>query len=104
MVVESPFVPYFIQNSYRYGDFNLTLNDVRTNTPTMTPCRAPTSTQCHAWAETLMEHIATNIGADPLDFRIANLLHTGDLLYTFNANDDTIEYAGPNPVPDMIDL
>ncbi len=100
---EGPFVPLFIQNSYSCNEFNLTVNDVATNTPTATPCRSPTSMQCHAFSETLMEQIATQIGADPMDLRIANLLQPGDPVFTFDGQGGSTPYVGPNPVPDMID-
>ncbi len=102
--MEGGSVPSWIQNSYSYGEFNLTISDVATNTPTGTPCRGPSSTQCHAFSETLMEHVATQLGVDPLDLRMANLLQPGDQVYTFNENNDTYEYEGPNPIPEMINL
>ena len=48
--------------------------------------------------ETLMEHIATDLGVDPDAFRVNNFLQEGDTLHFSNST-----YEGPNPLPDMID-
>ena len=101
--LEGAYVPLFVQNSYRFNTFELNVYDVATNTPTSTPCRSPTSMQCHAFSETMMEQVATQLGVDPLEFRIDNLLVQGDPLFTFDADDSTTPYVGPNPLPDMLD-
>ncbi len=101
--IEGAYVPLFIQNSYACNEFNLTVTDVATNTPTSTPCRSPTSMQCHAFSETLMEQIATQLGVDPLDLRVDNLLRPGDDVFTFDGQGGATSYDGPNPVPDMLD-
>lgn len=90
---------YFIQNCYAANEFVLNMYDVRTDKPTNTPTRAPTSTQCHAWSENLMEQLATELGVDPLEFRIDNFLQPGDTLF-FDGGE---VYEGPNPLPDMLD-
>lgn len=101
-VRESPFVAGWIQGSYSCNEYNLAAYDVVTNTPTVTTCRAPTSAQCHAFAETLMEHIAVHLGRDPLEVKMANLLRDGDPLFTFDGSGGYTTYRGTNPLPDMI--
>ncbi len=101
---EAPYVRFFIQSCYNSNEFNLTYSDVATNTPTATPCRAPTSAQCHAFAETVIEHLAAQIARDPLEVRRANLLETGDPLYTFDGRGGSTPYEGPNPIDDMITM
>ena len=44
-----------------------------------------------------MEHLATKLGVDPLDFRMKNFLKKGDLLVTGN------ELDVDNPLPDIIE-
>lgn len=45
-----------------------------------------------------MDHIATSLGMDPLEFRMSNLLKPGD----FILSDETATFEGPNRIPELI--
>lgn len=53
--------------------------------------------KAHAITETIMEHIATAAGLDPLQFRMDNFLSPGDELVSSGGS-----FEGPNPLVDMI--
>ena len=53
--------------------------------------------QCHALSEIMMEHLAHELGLDPLQFRIDNLLKEGDILFEGGE-----EYTGVNPLEAML--
>ena len=46
--------------------------------PRGTATRAPGTTQGHAIIENLMEHMASKLGEDPIEFRLKNMLKEGD--------------------------
>jgi len=50
--------------------------------------------------ETMMEHLATELQLDPMEFRAANLLSEGDRL--FFAGPGAI-YNKENPLPNILD-
>jgi xanthine dehydrogenase/oxidase len=47
--------------------------------------------------ENIMEHIASNIGMDPLEFRLHNMVTEGDLLFT-----KPFKMVEANPLPTII--
>jgi xanthine dehydrogenase molybdopterin-binding subunit B len=87
--------PFYIQSCYS-GTWVVHPSNVTCDLPINTPCRAPITVQCVAVTEMALEHLATQEGLDPLQFRINNLLTTGDSLVTGGT------FQGTNPLPDMI--
>ena len=55
---------------------------VITDKPRGTATRAPGTTQGHAIIENLMEHMASKLGEDPIEFRIKNMLKEGDCYHS----------------------
>ena len=66
----------------RYNIPNVRLEgfDVLVNKPKMKPYRAPGATQSHFAVEQLLDELAEKIGMDPVDFRLKNVMKTGDRL------------------------
>ena len=69
----------FARSVYASRAWRLTPTAVLTDTPSNTYCRAPGSPQGHAAMETVMEHLATVAGTDPLLLREANMVESADL-------------------------
>ena len=87
---------YFGQSCYKARQgFAYTTQDVTTNTPTTTYCRAPASVQGVAATEYALEHLAMTLGLDPLELRMANLVSDGDA-----TNENVV--IGPVPILDMV--
>ena len=53
--------------------------------------------QSHATMETFLEHLAFSSGQDPLEFRLNNLLTSGDVLMTGDP------FVGPNLIPQIVE-
>jgi len=64
----------FAKNVYNSKAWSIRPNAILTDTPSNTYCRAPGSTQGHAIIENIMEHVAHELGEDPLDFRMKNMV------------------------------
>lgn len=88
----------FSQNCYHSEKWRVSPNAVLTNTPSNTYVRAPGTTQGHAIIETIMEHAAMELGMDPLEFRLKNILKKGDKLLAGGEFEDEM-----NPVKILIE-
>ncbi|MCY3751262.1 MAG: xanthine dehydrogenase family protein molybdopterin-binding subunit [Gammaproteobacteria bacterium] len=66
----------------RYNIPNIHIDgfDVIVNKPTMRPYRAPGAPQALFAVEQMMDELAHELGMDPIDFRMQNLMRTGDRL------------------------
>ena len=66
----------------RYNIPNIHIDgfDVIVNKPTMRPYRAPGAPQALFAVEQMMDELAHELGMDPIDFRMRNLMRTGDRL------------------------
>ena len=66
----------------RYNIPNIHIDgfDVIVNKPTMRPYRAPGAPQALFAVEQMMDELACELGMDPVDFRMQNLMRTGDRL------------------------
>jgi CO/xanthine dehydrogenase Mo-binding subunit len=71
-----------IASTSRYNIPNIQINgfDVIVNKPTMRPYRAPGAPQALFAVEQMIDELARELGMDPIDFRMKNLMKTGDLL------------------------
>ncbi|XP_046483350.1 xanthine dehydrogenase/oxidase isoform X2 [Neodiprion pinetum] len=69
----SPVIAYHCGNCYDTSTWTREGYEVRTDLPTNTYCRAPASTEGIALAENVMEHIARELGKDPMDIRSVNM-------------------------------
>lgn len=54
--------------------------DVLVNKPKVKPYRAPGATQSHFAVESVMNELAEKLGMDPVEFRLKNVMKTGDRL------------------------
>ena len=70
-------LPY-IDNAYNCKNWHITFNMVKTNLPANTAVRAPGSTQAIAIMETMIEHVAKELKADPFKIRTLNYYQKGD--------------------------
>ncbi|XP_059083877.1 uncharacterized protein LOC131881124 isoform X2 [Tigriopus californicus] len=95
---DAMFVPPWFQNCYNSTKWTCNPFEIQTNLPTNTACRAPSSTQGIAAIEYIMDHVATSLGVDPMEFRMNNLLKPGDHILS----DETATFQGPNRIPDMV--
>jgi len=73
--------------------------------------------QLHGWFETLLEHIAVQLNADPLELRVKNFLQVSPLLICvqvicflpkdgdqlFFEEEEGATFQGVNPLPEIID-
>ena len=66
------------QNAYHSISWNMKPFAVITDKPRGTATRAPGTTQGHAIIENLMEHMASKLGVDPIEFRMKNFIKEGD--------------------------
>ena len=66
----------------RYNIPNIHIDgfDVIVNKPTMRPYRAPGAPQALFAVEQMIDELAHELGMDPIDFRMQNLMRTGDRL------------------------
>lgn len=78
----------FAKNCYDSKAWSIDGTDVVTNLPSNKSCRAPATTQGVAIIENVMDHLATTLGMDPLEFRMLNMIETSQ--------------GEPNPLPDSI--
>lgn len=64
------------KNCYEFTTENIIMNGfmVLTDSPNNTACRAPGSVEGLAMIENIMEHTAFELGVDPLEVRLANLV------------------------------
>eukprot|EP00095_Tigriopus_kingsejongensis_P005797 maker-scaffold88_size394946-snap-gene-2.26 protein:Tk05797 transcript:maker-scaffold88_size394946-snap-gene-2.26-mRNA-1 annotation:"hypothetical protein DAPPUDRAFT_313254" len=95
---DAVFVPAWFQNCYNASSWTCNPVEVQTNLATNTACRAPSSTQGIAAIEYIMDHIADNMGIDPLEFRLNNLLTPGDVVLSGEE-----PFEGPNQIPNMVE-
>ena len=65
------------QNGYNSVSWSMTPIGVITDKPRGTATRAPGTTQGHSIIENLMEHMASKLGEDPIEFRIKNMIKEG---------------------------
>ena len=63
--------------SFPSKSWSIDPNAVLTDKPSNTYVRAPGSTQGHAAMENVMEHLAHQLGMDPLEFRMINMVGEG---------------------------
>ncbi|XP_008216630.2 xanthine dehydrogenase [Nasonia vitripennis] len=64
---------YHFYNCYDPASWNMIGNDVKTDLPSNTWCRAPGAAEGVAMVEQIMEKIARITGKDPLDIRMINM-------------------------------
>ncbi|XP_013406957.1 xanthine dehydrogenase isoform X2 [Lingula anatina] len=69
----------YIDSVYNCPCWHIIPKGVKTNTPTATACRAPGSLEAIYWIEVIMEHVAKELGKDPLEVKQANFYKTGQL-------------------------
>ena len=69
---------FFAKNCYVSRSWRLVPLSVLTATASNTYVRAPGSTQGHAVAENIVEHVAEELGEDPLEFRLKNMVGQGE--------------------------
>jgi len=65
---------------YNIPHYRLEGFDVILNKPRVKPYRAPGATQSHFAVESVMDQLAEKLGIDPIDFRLKNVMKTGDRL------------------------
>ena len=65
------------QGPYNSVSWNMTPVGVITDKPRGTATRAPGTSQGHSIIENLMEHMASKLGEDPVEFRIKNMMKEG---------------------------
>lgn len=70
--------------SYMSDIYTVEMNAAVTDTPPNTWARAPGSCEGLGSIEAIMEHVATEINIDPLEFRLANLITDSPLVSYFN--------------------
>ena len=77
-----PVAAAVLTSTTRYNIPNVRLEgfDVMVNKPKIKPYRAPGATQSHFCIETLIDELAEKVGLDPVDFRLKNVMKTGDRL------------------------
>lgn len=63
----------------------------------MKPFINPFDAQSHGVMETIMEHLAFEVGADPLEFRLNNMLQPGDSML------ENGPFVGPNQIPNIVE-
>jgi CO/xanthine dehydrogenase Mo-binding subunit len=68
----------FLLGPYRTPTFEVEGYAVRTNKPPFGPHRAPFAPQCAFVVESHLEHVARELGIDPLGFKADHLLREGD--------------------------
>ncbi len=68
----------FLLGPYRCPTFEIEGYGVRTNKPPFGPHRAPFAPQCAFVVESHLEHVAREVGVDPLAFKADHLWHDGD--------------------------
>jgi len=68
----------FLLGPYRTPTFEVEGYAVRTNKPPFGPHRAPFAPQCAFVVESHLEHVARELGIDPLAFKIDHVLGEGD--------------------------
>lgn len=68
----------FLLGPYRTPAFEVEGYAVRTNKPAFGPHRAPFAPQCAFAVESHLDHVAREVGIDPLAFRAAHLWKEGD--------------------------
>lgn len=86
----------FSQNAYNSCAWSLKPYAVLTDTPRATATRAPGTTQGHSFIENLMDHFASKLGVDGIEFRQKNFLKEGDMKLGGHV------FKGQNPLPDLI--
>lgn len=82
----------FAKNCYVADAWDINGKVVTTHTPGNTWCRAPGSTEGVAMCETIMEHIAKELGKDAIDVRLANIADVNPMKEIFTGFLETIEY------------
>lgn len=70
---------------YRIPNFDLRTTEVFTFKPSATAYRAPGAPQAAFALEVMMDELAQKIGIDPLELRLKNAAHPGDLMATGSA-------------------
>jgi len=68
----------FLLGPYRTPVFEVEGYAVRTNKPAFGPHRAPFAPQCAFVLESHLDHVAREVGFDPLEFRAAHMWRAGD--------------------------
>ncbi|CAB3363857.1 Hypothetical predicted protein [Cloeon dipterum] len=66
-------VKFYFDCGYDSSRFRLTPVECITDTPSTTWCRAPGSTEGVVFIEEVLEHVAVELGIDPLEVRMVNL-------------------------------
>ena len=94
----SYFAALFSQNCYKIAAMRCLPYAVKTTCPSHSACRAPATSNVHAMIEAIMEHVAAEVGMDPLDLKMTNLMERGDPVFGF----PTSTLAVDNPIGDMI--
>ncbi|GAB0096601.1 hypothetical protein DMENIID0001_121300 [Sergentomyia squamirostris] len=69
----------FAGNAYSSSTWNTSISAALTDAPTNTWMRAPGATEIIGYVETVMEHIAWTLQADPVQVRLANIAPNGPI-------------------------
>ena len=69
----------WIDNAYACANWDLSAIAVKTNTPQNTSARSPDSLPAIFITESMMEHVAKELGMDPTELRRVNLYSVGQV-------------------------
>ena len=97
--VDSSFAVIFGQSCYHIPALRFTPYGVRTNIHTHTAVRAPGMCNGHAMLEAIIEHAAAELGLEPLELRMNNLMMEGSPILPPPNTLPT-----PCPLPEMMSI
>lgn len=99
--VSSPGAVVTLPSCYACPNWELTPQYVLTNTPITTWCRTPGTVEGITFMENMMDHVAAQLGLDPLEVRQKNLMPDGS---TRHINKQVIQIRSRMAIKDLEDV